>query len=395
MGTTTRARPLHPKLRFPAAAASLFHVPPAQVIRDKGWRTPPLLATDQATTESRSAGSSLGARMEHPGAGAGRQGPLPETAIAAPATGRSNLRGHTASQRRAGKLVEMDPTTGTDMVVSVIVPVKNGLPWLREQMQALLDQHCRVPWEVIVADNGSSDGSASFVEELTHCDRRLRLVDASSVSGAGATRNLGARFARGAILAFCDADDIVHAGWVESWVDALADADLAGGLTDYWSLNETTGPCRNEPKPPPAKLQFDFLDGTGSGNMAVRRDAFEKIGGFDDLAVGEDIDLCWRLQLDGYRFTVGQGVISRREKSSLSGLLRRSIQFGRCGPVLYQRYRDKGLRREGLSALRAWLYLLVTAPKLVRPDFRRTWVRNAGWRIGRLVESYRRRTFFP
>ena len=42
--------------------------------------------------------------------------------------------------------------------------------------------------------------------------------------------------------------------------------------------------------------------------MAVRRDAFERVCGFDeDLAVGEDVDLCWRMQLAGYRFTIGEG----------------------------------------------------------------------------------------
>ena len=61
--------------------------------------------------------------------------------------------------------------------------------------------------------------------------------------------------------------------------------------------------------------------------MAVRRDAFERVCGFDeDLAVGEDVDLCWRMQLAGYRFTIGEGVISRREKSGTYALLRRSIQ---------------------------------------------------------------------
>jgi glycosyltransferase involved in cell wall biosynthesis len=263
-------------------------------------------------------------------------------------------------------------------------------------MKALFDQQCCDPWEVVVADNASSDRSAEVVKGLSCQHPRLRLVDASSVSGAGATRNVGARFARGDILAFCDADDVVHPGWVESWAHALADADLAGGLTDYWSLNDIPPRCPAVLRPPPTKYQFDYLDAAGSGNMAVRREAFERVGGFDeDLVVGEDIDLSWRMQLAGYRFAIGEGVISRREKRGTYELFRRSIQFGRCGPVLYQRYRGEGLRREPLAAARAWLYLVATSPKLVDPHFRRTWIRNAGWRIGRLIESCRRLVFFP
>lgn len=288
------------------------------------------------------------------------------------------------------------PPVGPVIVVSVIVPVRNGLPWLDDQMKALLDQRSCATWEVIVADNASSDLSAKHVDELAQRHPRLRLVDASAATGAGATRNVAVRFARGDILAFCDADDVVHPGWVESWVDALADADVAGGLNDFWSLNDMPPPCPARPRPLPVRLQFSFLDGAGSGNMAVRREAFEKVGGFDDdLAVGEDIDLCWRLQLAGYRFRLGTGVISRRERSGASALLRRSIEFGRCGPVLYQKYRGAGLRRETLSAVRAWLYLVITIPRLVRPDFRRLWIRNFGWRLGRLMESCKRLVFYP
>jgi glycosyltransferase involved in cell wall biosynthesis len=226
----------------------------------------------------------------------------------------------------------------------------------------------------------------AVVEGLSCQHPCLRLVDASSATGAGATHNVGARFARGDILAFCDADDVAHPGWVESWAHALADADLAGGLTHYWSLNDVPPPCPAVLRPPPTRRQFDYLDAAGSGNMAVRRDAFEQVGGFDeDLAVVEDIDLCWRMRLAGCRFTIGEGVISRREKSETYALLRRSIQFGRCA----------GLRRVPLSVVRAWLYLVATSPRLFDTGFRRTCVRNAGWRIGRLMESCRRLVFFP
>ena len=130
--------------------------------------------------------------------------------------------------------------------------------------------------------------------------------------------------------------------------------------------------------------------------MAVRRTAFEVVGGFDEkLHVGEDTDLCWRLQLAGYRFAIGEGVISRRERTGTIALLKRSIQYGRCGPVLYRRYRSLGLRADPRAALRAWAYVIVSLPRLVDPQFRQAWARVAGWRIGRLVESFRCLVFFP
>ena len=279
--------------------------------------------------------------------------------------------------------------------LSVVIPVKNGLPWLRAQLQALTRQCCGLRWEIIVADNGSDDGTGELVQEFAAHDRRITLVDASEVTGAAATRNVGVRHARGPILAFCDADDVVHPGWVQSWVGALADADVAGGWFDNRSLNEVAPPSPVTLRPPPTRRQFGFLDATGAGNMAVRRPAFDHVGGFDEgFAVGEDVDLCWRLQLAGYRFTLGEGAISRREAPGLCAFFRRSIQFGRCGPALYERYRGAGLCAEPGAALRSWLYLVASMPKLFDPTFRRSWVRLVGWRVGRLLESCRRRVFF-
>ena len=282
------------------------------------------------------------------------------------------------------------------VVISVIVPVKNGLPWLHEQLEALLGQPCTCPWEVIVADNASSDGTAEVVKEYAETHPRLHLVDASAVAGPAATRNLGVRSAGGALLAFCDADDVVHPGWVQSWVHALEKADVAAGLTDSWSLNDVPASFPHELRAPPQGFQFGFLDAAMSGNMAVSREAFEAVGGFDEsLTVGEDTDLSWRLQLAGYRFVVGEGVISRRERHGTPALLRRSIQYGRCGPVLYQRFRSAGLRAEPAAALRSWLYVVATIPRLLDPNVRWHWARVAGWRIGRLIESCRRLVFFP
>jgi glycosyltransferase involved in cell wall biosynthesis len=282
------------------------------------------------------------------------------------------------------------------VVISVVVAVKNGLPWLHEQLRALQSQQCSTPWEIILADNGSTDGTSTVVQSYAAKDARLRLVDASSVKGPAAARNLGVGHARGEILAFCDADDVVHPGWIESWLTALDDADVAAGRNDNWSLNGVAPPHPAVPKPPPQARQFGFLEAAGSGNMAVRREAFESVGGFDEeLLVGEDTDLCWRLQLAGHKFSIGEGVISRRERSGTVALLRRSIQYGRCGPVLYRRYRNRGMRADPRGAFLAWVYVVLGLPRLIDPQFRQNWARVAGWRIGRLVGSCRYFVFFP
>jgi glycosyltransferase involved in cell wall biosynthesis len=282
-------------------------------------------------------------------------------------------------------------------VISVVVPMRNALPWLEEQLRALTEQECPLPWEVIVADNNSIDDSRSVVQKWAERHGAIRLIDASHVRGPGATRNAGAREARGDLLAFCDADDVVQPGWLSAHAITLRDADVSAGVFDYWSLNGSNAPSPLEYAPPPALGLFHFLPGAGSGNLAMRRVAFEKLGGFaEDLMTGEDFDLSWRSQLAGYSFVLSPGaVLARRDQQGFSAVYRRYREYGRCGPALYRRYRSAGLAREPLVAAKTWAWLILTAPRLARPSFRDRWARIAGWRVGRLEGSVQQRRFFP
>jgi len=280
--------------------------------------------------------------------------------------------------------------------ISVVIPVRNGMPWLEEQLHAVVQQQCEEVWEVVVSDNGSTDQSVELVEQLITQGQPIRLVDASEVCGPGATRNVGVRAARGGLIAFCDADDVVQPGWLQASVRSLGEAEATGGLTDYWSLNGLPVPVPAIPRPPPARAQFGFLDAAMSSNFAVHRDVFEQLDGFDEaLMVGEDTDLCWRIQLLGFRFALSDAVVARRDRSTVSAVFKRYVAYGRCGPVLYRRHKSFGLKSEPRAALRAWAWLFLSLPRLHGSDFRITWVETAGWRCGRLLESVRQGVFFP
>ncbi len=278
-------------------------------------------------------------------------------------------------------------------MISVVLPVRDGLPWLDAQLDALTAQHCDVPWEIVVADNGSSDGSVALARAWADRSGRIRVLDASTTPGPAAARNAGVRAARGDLLAFCDADDVVQPGWLQACVGALADSDVVAGAFDMASLN---GTGVHEPAPA-ATTQLGFLPAGLAANLAVRRPAFEAVGGFcEELFVGEDIDLSWRLQLEGYRFSVARGaVVAKREPPGLGPLFRRAVAYGRCGPRLYRRYRRRGARRDLVGTVKSWAWLVVSVPRLGRADVRRRWVRAAGVRLGRLVGSAGERVFFP
>lgn len=150
--------------------------------------------------------------------------------------------------------------------------------------------------EIIVVDNDSTDGSARAAREYG------AIVIHSSGDSVAAHRNRGARAALGSILAFADSDHEIDRHWIESAVDVLSDSGVAATGLPYltqpspnWVQQQYDGlrirPCRRE--------DVTWL---GSGNLAVKRAAFERVGGFNtSLTACEDVDLCNRLGQAGYR----------------------------------------------------------------------------------------------
>ena len=85
-----------------------------------------------------------------------------------------------------------DDASGPVLAVSVIIPVRNGLPWIGHQLDALSRQRAHGPWEVIVVDNGSTDGTAAFLESWSKQHDHVRVLDGADLPGASAARNAGA-----------------------------------------------------------------------------------------------------------------------------------------------------------------------------------------------------------
>lgn len=169
--------------------------------------------------------------------------------------------------------------------------------------------------ETILVDNASSDGSLTAVRQR-HPD--VHVIDTGANLGFAAGANRGAHAARGDVLVFLNPDARVEPGAIGRLVDALAatpGAGIAGGgLVDgagRWQpgaarfhpvahlLLDTT-PGRLAARGRRAPHVVDWVYGTF---MAVRRDAFRQLGGFDEgyFLYGEDLDLCHRAAALGLR----------------------------------------------------------------------------------------------
>lgn len=268
------------------------------------------------------------------------------------------------------------------------------MPWLPEQLAALAEQQCPVEWEVVVADNGSTDTSVAVAEEWSARNARFRVVDASARPGQAAARNFAMRFVHGEQLAFCDADDVVQTGWLAAIASALENAEVVAGVFDFASLNGRPP----TPPQPAVTRQLGFLPGGLGANLGMQRRAFEEAGGFaEELRIGEDIDLCWRLQLRGGRFAIApDAVVAKRDHLRPGDVFRHGVAYGRSGPKLYRRHRSEGARPDLVGAARSWLWMALHLPRLVRTGpARNEWLHAAGVRIGRLYGSVEMGVFFP
>jgi glycosyltransferase involved in cell wall biosynthesis len=179
--------------------------------------------------------------------------------------------------------------------VSVIIPVRDTERYLREAIHSALGQTLR-PAEVLVVDDGSSDGSLavarSFAERVT--------VFEGAHGGTGATRNFGVERASGDFLAFLDADD--H--WVPeklAWQIDMFVQDPALDLV-FGQVRQFYSPDVAVPDEERTRMTESVFEGHHAGTMLVRRESFHRVGPFDArVRVGEFLDWYARATEAGVR----------------------------------------------------------------------------------------------
>jgi glycosyltransferase involved in cell wall biosynthesis len=186
--------------------------------------------------------------------------------------------------------------------VSVILPARDAAALIGRTLGALERQDLDEPYEVIVVDNGSRDDTAAVAEGFAVTSQVLRRERGE---GPGAARNAGAAAAAGRVLAFIDADCEPEPQWLRAGLRAAQGADLVQG-----AVTPTPG------MPVGAFDRTLWREGPSalyeSANLFVRREAFERVGGFSagleaasggdlDAPFGEDALFGWRAVRAGAR----------------------------------------------------------------------------------------------
>ncbi|NAZ83832.1 glycosyltransferase [Kineococcus sp. R8] len=185
--------------------------------------------------------------------------------------------------------------------LTVVIPARDAAGTIGRQLEAVVAGAESV--EVVVADNGSTDGTQQVVRDFARRHPRTVLLDASATPGPSFARNQGIAAASHELVGLCDADDVVAPGWARAVEAGLQRHDFVGGPLDFELLNPSwVCDARGRER----TRQFWTLEDVGgpawphvtTSNLGIRRSAHEAIGGFDeDLQWSEDNDYSFRLRL--------------------------------------------------------------------------------------------------
>jgi glycosyltransferase involved in cell wall biosynthesis len=195
------------------------------------------------------------------------------------------------------------------MRLSIVVPCHNAEAWLAQTIGSALDQ-TRPPDELLIVDDGSTDGSLALARQFEDRCGGLVRVHAERSGQAPRTRNIGAQLATGDALMFLDADDVLGPRALEALAGLLS-TEPAGFVACAWRrLERADGlwvarPPSCAPRRPGRDVLAAWLGGFYYPPCAVlwSREGFLRAGGWDErIACNQDGDLVMRALIDGVPF---------------------------------------------------------------------------------------------
>ncbi|MGI8604079.1 MAG: glycosyltransferase [Verrucomicrobiales bacterium] len=225
---------------------------------------------------------------------------------------------------------------------SVIVCSFNGSSTLRRALESL-QQLAYADYEVIVVDDGSTDSVSEIAAEF----RELRYFRLDH-RGLSAARNFGARQAEGEILAYLDDDAAADEDWLIYLALAFENERVgaAGGPNIPPENRGLVAACVSAAPGGPMHVLMNDSDAEHlpGCNLAVRKAAWEEIGGFDEqfATAGDDVDFCWRLMDHGYKISFHAGAMVWHERRrTVRGFLRQQMGYGAAEAMLIAQHQHR------------------------------------------------------
>jgi GT2 family glycosyltransferase len=224
--------------------------------------------------------------------------------------------------------------------ITVIVCTFNGRRTIRQCLASLtaLDYP---DYEVIVIDDGSTDGTAEIVAQFP-----CRAILQANL-GLSTARNAGLNAATGEIVAYIDDDAFADRHWLRFLALAFRRSNhvSVGGPNIAPQEDLTAAAVARSPGSPcHVMLSDDVAEHIPGCNMAFRRDALMAIGGFDPQfrVAGDDVDICWQIQQRGG--TIGfapAALVWHRRRNSVLGFWRQQAGYGKAESLLAAKWPEK------------------------------------------------------
>jgi len=228
--------------------------------------------------------------------------------------------------------------------VSIVVPMYNSKETIESCLDSLIKQdYPQNRQEIIIVDDHSTDNSAKIVRDFSYINKNIKLLrQPDGKKGPAAARNLGIRRAKGEIIAFTDSDCIVPKNWLKKMVECF------NSNPDYSAIGGSLVACAS-------KKFITFCEGAISDclghkaliaapNSSFRRDCLFNVGLFDETFVsGEDPDLVWNLEKQGYKvmFLKNLPVIHHYYRSTFKNFVRHNVWYGRGRVLLAKNHPEK------------------------------------------------------
>jgi mycofactocin glycosyltransferase len=234
--------------------------------------------------------------------------------------------------------------------VSIIIPVRNR----PEEIRACLNSLAKLNYpsekiEILVVDDCSTDTTPAVVREFP-----VTLLCLKKHRQASFCRNLAARQANNEILAFIDSDCEADPDWLLDLTPPFREESVAavGGMIDsFYTANNLDQYEKVQSSLMISSWykrsnELDRFFYVPSCNFLIRRECFRKLGGFKkDLHVGEDVDLCWRIQNSGLLLDFRPiGTIFHKHRNRLQAFCRRRFDYGTSEPQLQKLHADRRKR---------------------------------------------------
>jgi glycosyltransferase involved in cell wall biosynthesis len=254
------------------------------------------------------------------------------------------------------------------MQISIVLACRNGAATLADALEGLTSQIWDGTWEIVFADNGSSDASAQIFEAHRRKNPKIpmRRVDAGARLGKSYALNQGIAAAEGEWLIFCDDDDVPGEGWLAAMARALASHEVVAAYLEYDRMNPAWVLEGNRKKPGALKgpQHSKYLPGcrvAGGGALGFHRSVLDRAGPFDETMLGhEDHDFCHRLHLAGFSIAEAPGAFMHvRLRSDFDRVYQQARKYALGRAVLASRYAPRPM-----TNARPWIELAVEFSRL-------------------------------